>query len=127
MLTIKLDSDIMKLQIKLCKILCEVIAVYKKEILEKAQKESDDEGLQNARNKGRAWGVVAFTAVYVIITIFNFVKDNPNNIPSLFFMAYIAAESIPEFIFTKKKIFLFTSICAGIAAILNLIQYMTGA
>ena len=91
----------------------------KKEILEKAQKESDDEGLQNARNKGRAWGVVAFMAVYVIITIFNYVKDNPNNIPSLFFMAYIAAESIPEFIFT--------SICAGIAAILNLIQYMTGA
>ncbi|MDD7331420.1 DUF6442 family protein [Eubacterium sp.] len=99
----------------------------KAKILEKAQKESDDEGLQNAGNKGRAWGVVAFTAVYVIITIFNFVKDNPNNIPSLFFMAYLAAESIPEFIFTKKKIFLFTSICAGIAAILNLIQYMTGA
>lgn len=127
MLTIKLGSDIMKLQRKLCKIICEVITVDKKEILEKAQKESDDEGLQNARNKGRAWGVVAFMAVYVIITIFNYVKDNPNNIPSLFFMAYIAAESIPEFIFTKKKIFLFTSICAGIAAILNLIQYMTGA
>lgn len=127
MLTIKLGSAIMKLQRKLCKITCEVITVDKKEILEKAQKESDDEGLQNARNKGRAWGVIAFTAVYVIITIFNFVKDNPNNIPSLFFMAYIAAESIPEFIFTKKKIFLFTSICAGIAAILNLIQYMTGA
>lgn len=127
MLTIKLGSDIMKLQRKLCKITCEVITVDKKEILEKAQKESDDEGLQNARNKGRAWGVLAFTVVYVIITIFNFVKDNPNNIPSLFFMAYIAAESIPEFIFTKKKIFLFTSICAGIAAILNLIQYMTGA
>ena len=127
MLTIKLGSDIMNLQRKLCKILCEVITVDKAKILEKAQKESDDEGLQNARNKGRAWGVVAFTAVYVIITIFNFVKDNPNNIPSLFFMAYLAAESIPEFIFTKKKIFLFTSICAGIAAILNLIQYMTGA
>mgnify|MGYP004539319231 FL=1 len=127
MLTIKLGSDIMKLQRKLCKILCEVITVDKKEILEKAQKESDDEGLQNARNKGRAWGVLAFTAVYVIITIFNFVKDNPNNIPSLFFMAYLAAESIPEFIFTKKKIFLFTSICAGISAILNLIYYMTGA
>lgn len=117
----------MKLQRKLCKILCEVITVDKKEILEKAQKESDDEGLQNARNKGRAWGVLAFTVVYVIITIFNYVKDNPNNIPSLFFMAYLAAESIPEFIFTKKKIFLFTSICAGISAILNLIHYMTGA
>lgn len=99
----------------------------KREILEKAQKESDDEGLQNARNKGRAWGVLAFTAVYVIITIFNCVKNNPNNIPSLFFMAYLAAESIPEFIFTKKKIYLFTSICAGISAILNLIYYMTGA
>lgn len=127
MLTIKLGSDIMKLQRKLCKILCEVITVDKKEILEKAQKESDDEGLQNAGNKGRAWGVFAFTAVYVIITIFNYINDNPNDVPSIFFMAYLAAESIPEFIFTKKKIFLFTSICAGIAAILNLIQYMTGA
>lgn len=117
----------MKLQRKLCKILCEVITVDKKEILEKAQKESDDEGLQNARNKGRAWGVIAFTAVYVIITIFNYVKNNPNDVPSIFFMAYFAAESIPEFIFTKKKIFLFTSICTGISAILNLIHYMTGA
>lgn len=55
MLTIKLGSAIMKLQRKLCKITREVIAVDKKEILEKAQKESDDEGLQNAKNKGRAW------------------------------------------------------------------------
>lgn len=117
----------MKSQRKLCKILCEVIAVDKKKILEKAQKESGDEVLQNAINKGRAWGVVAFTAVYVIITIFNYVKDNPNDVPSIFFMAYLAAETIPEFIFTKKKIFLFNSICAGIVAILNLIQYMTGA
>lgn len=39
----------MKLQRKLCKIIREVIAVDKKEILEKAQKESDDEGLQNAK------------------------------------------------------------------------------
>ena len=99
----------------------------KREILEKAQKESDDEGLQNARNKGRAWGVLAFTAVYVIITIFNYIKNNPNDVPSILFMAYLAAESIPEFIFTKKKIFLFTSVCAGISAIFNLIYYMTGA
>ena len=83
MLTIKLGSDIMKLQRKLCKIICEMITVDKKEILEKAQKDSDDEGLQNARNKGRAWGVVAFMAVYVIVTIFNFVKDNPNDVPSI--------------------------------------------
>ena len=99
----------------------------KKEILEKAQTESVDEGLEHAKNKGNAWGVAAFLAVYVVVTVFNSIKDKPNDIPTIFFMAYLAAESIPEYIFTKKKIFLVTSVAAGIAAVLDLILYMTGA
>lgn len=39
----------------------------KKEILEKAQTESVDEGLENAQNKGRIWGVGAFILVYVAV------------------------------------------------------------
>lgn len=98
----------------------------KKEILEKAQAESVDEGLENAQNKGRAWGVAAFTIVYIAITIFNTVTDKPNHLASMFFMAYLAAGSIPEYMFTKKKIYLATAIISALAAILNLINYIMG-
>lgn len=98
----------------------------KKEILEKAQAESVDEGLENAQNKGRMWGIAVFAIIYIAITIFNAVKDKPNDIPNLFLMAYFAAESIPQYIFTKKKIYIFTAVCGAIAAIISLIDYITG-
>lgn len=126
-LTIKLGSAIIKLQSKLCKILYEVITVDKEEILKRAQTESVDEGLENARSKSNAYGIMAFLIVYIVITIFNLIKHKSNDIPTIFFMAYLAAESIPEYIFTKKKIFLITSVASGIAAVLDLILYMTGA
>lgn len=75
----------------------------KKEILEKAQCENDDEGLKNARIKGQKWGVAAFSVVFVIVVVLNTIKDRSNDIPFMFYMAYLAAESVPEFIFTKKK------------------------
>ena len=98
----------------------------KKEILEKAQAESVDEGLENAQNKGRVWGVAAFMIVYIVITIFNIIKDKPNELASMFLMAYLAAESIPEYMFTKRKISLWTAIISALAAILNLINYIMG-
>ena len=98
----------------------------KKEILEKAQAESVDEGMNNAQNKGRLWGVTAFTIVYFAITIFNNVKGKPNDLANIFFMTYLAAESIPEYIFTKKKIYIFTATFGAIAAIISLIIYITG-
>lgn len=94
------------------------------EILEKAQAESFDEGLENVQNNGRKWGVAAFVVVYIVITIFNMIKDKPNDIATIFLMAYLAAESIPEYIFTKKKIYIFTAIAAAIAAVITMINYM---
>lgn len=98
----------------------------KKEILEKAQAEAVDEGLKDAQNKGRIWGVAAFTIVYIAITIFNSVKDRPNDLANTFFTAYLAAESIPEYLFTKKKIYLFIAIFGAVAAIISLITYIAG-
>lgn len=126
MLTIKLGNDIMNMQRKLCNDF-RGDNMDKKEILKKAQQDSEDEGLNNAMNLGRKWGVYAFLAVYIVITVFNFVKDKPNDIPTMFFMAYLACESIPQYAFTKKKIFLITAICASAAAIVTLVRYMIGA
>ena len=98
----------------------------KKEVLEKAQAKSVDEGLKNAQNKGRIWGVTAFVIVYFAVTIFNNIKDKPNDIANIFFMAYLAAESIPEYIFTKKKIYIFIAIFGAVAAIISMISYITG-
>ncbi len=96
----------------------------KKEILEKAQAESVDEGLKNAQNKGRMWGVTAFIVVYFVITIFNNFKEKPNDLANVFFMTYVAAESIPEYIFTRKKIYIVLAVFGAIAAIFSLIYYI---
>ena len=98
----------------------------KKEILEKAQIESVDEGMENAKNKGRIWGVAAFLLVYYAVTIFNNIKDKPNDIPNMFLMAYLAAESIPEYIFTKKKIYIFIAISGALAMIVTMVKYFLG-
>ncbi len=98
----------------------------KKEILQKAQKTNEDEGVENAKNKGRLFGVTAFFAVYVVITVLNAIKDKPNDIASLLFMTYIAAESIPQYTFTKKKIYIVTAILGVVAAMLIFIKYIVG-
>lgn len=98
----------------------------KNDVLDKARHEGNDEGMKHAKNKGRAWGVAAFTAVYVIISIFNLITDKPNDIENLFYTAYISAESFPEFLFTKKKIFLFTAVFGAVVTVVGLINYMTG-
>lgn len=94
--------------------------------MEKAQTESVDEGLENAQNKVRIWGVGTFILVYVAVTIFNSIKNRSNDLPSTFLMAYFAAESITEYMFTKKKIYIFTAVFGAIAAIISLISYITG-
>lgn len=76
--------------------------------------------------KGQKWGVAAFSAVFVIVVILNTIKDRSNDIPFMFYMAYLAAESVPEFIFTKKKLYLFNAVCGGIAAMLILVKYIIG-
>lgn len=98
----------------------------KKEILDKARREDDDEGVKNAQNKGRLWGVSAFLLLYVIVSVFNMINNKSNDFATMFFTAYIAAESIPEYIFTKKKIYLFAAIILGIATVISLIKYLTG-
>ncbi len=96
----------------------------KETILAKSRKEKNDEGMIIAENRGRKLGISVFCGFYVVITVFNLFTDQPNNIPTAMFWAYIAAEALPKYRFTKSKTYLITSIAAFIAALASLLNFV---
>ena len=46
----------------------------KDEILAKSRKEGKDEGTIYAQNKGRGFGVVGLSLIFIFVAIFNFVN-----------------------------------------------------
>ena len=80
----------------------------KKEILQRAQRENQDDGMAAAENRGRKYGFSAFCILCIAVLIFNDIYDRPNDLPMAVMMAYLAAESYPRFAFTRKKSFRFS-------------------
>ena len=88
----------------------------KKEILQRAQRENQDDGMAAAENRGRKYGFSAFWTLCIAVLIFNGIYDRPNDLPMALMMAYLAAESYPRFAFTRKKSDLVLAILTTIAA-----------
>ena len=68
----------------------------KKEILQRAQRENQDDGMAAAENRGRKYGFSAFCTLCIAVLIFNDIYDRPNDLPMAVMMAYLAAESYPR-------------------------------
>ena len=75
----------------------------KKEILQRAQRENQDDGMAAAENRGRKYGFSAFCILCIAVLIFNDIYDRPNDLPMAVMMAYLAAESYPRFAFTRSR------------------------
>ena len=88
----------------------------KKEILQRAQRETQDDGMAAAETRGRKYGFSAFCILCIAVLIFNDIYDRPNDLPMAVMMAYLAAESYPRFAFTRKKSDLVLAILTTIAA-----------
>lgn len=99
--------------------------MYKKEeILKKSRNSNKDEGIEYVENKGRKIGFTAFCLVFVFIVLFNsFMGEKSYAVSSLFWI-FIAAEAIPKYQFTHKKVYLVTTIAAGIVSIASLIGFI---
>lgn len=89
----------------------------KEEILTRSRKESRDEGLLEAENKGRRLGVTAFGVMFFAIVFFNLWKGIDNYSVMALFWAFMAAETYPKYKFTKKGAYLATVITGSSAAI----------
>ena len=92
----------------------------KKEILQRAQRENQDDGMAAAENRGRKYGFSAFCILCIAVLIFNDIYD----LPMAVMMAYLAAESYPRFAFTRKKSDLVLDILTTIAAAAALAAYV---
>ena len=93
----------------------------KKEILQRAQRENQDDGMAAAENRGMKYG---FCILCIAVLIFNDIYDRPNDLPMAVMMAYLAAESYPRFAFTRKKSDLVLAILTTIAAAAALAAYV---
>ncbi len=98
----------------------------KNEILEKSRKENliHDEGVMRAQERGRRWGECGFLGLYILIQTYNLVLGLDSELPMIFFMGYISCESLGQYGFQRKKIFLFSGIIAALACLLQLAVYV---
>ena len=92
----------------------------KGEILKKSREQKEDEGVVFADNKGRRFGVVAFSSVFVILMIFNLFTGQNNFALYSMFWAYVAAEAYGKHSVTKKKVYITTTVVAAIATLVFL-------
>lgn len=96
----------------------------KEEILKKSRNSKQDEGIEFVENKGRRIGFSAFCITFIFIVLFNsFIGEQSYEVYSLFW-GFIAAEAIPKYKFTNKKIYLFIAVCGSIATIVSLINFV---
>lgn len=96
----------------------------KEEILKKSRNEQRDEGMILADNKGKKIGASAFCFVFIFIILVNMLKGQPNYAPNAMFWAFLAADALPKYQFTKSKVYLVTVIAGFIASLTFLICFV---
>lgn len=96
----------------------------KEEILAKSRLEQNDEGIIQAEHRGRKYGLVAFSIVFIIITFVNLFKGQSNYGPMAMFWAFLAAESYPKYKFTNQKAYLISTIAGTIASIAYVLSFL---
>ncbi len=95
----------------------------REEILEKSRTNKEDEGEHYIENKSRKYGVIAFTTMFFVITIFNHIYKIDNKIASILFLAYLSAEAFGRYKTGNERFFLITTIAGALASVLNFIIY----
>lgn len=99
-------------------------SINKDQILNKSRKENKDEGMEYAENRGRKLGFAAMFIFYISLITFDFFMGKINYAPLSLYCAYIAAESIPKYLFTRKKTYLVSVIGGFTSAILLFVNYV---
>lgn len=98
----------------------------KEDVLEKSRESGEDEGNENAVNKGLSWGLLALTITFAFISVFCLVfsRDNltPSYAASTMLWAFLSAHCIPQYRFTRKKAMLIGAIGYGVACITSLLS-----
>lgn len=98
----------------------------KNEILEMSRKSKNDEGMEHAENQGRKIGLAVFGVLFAFMAVFSlfFWQVGTLYAVSSLFWAFLAAEAYAKYRFTKKKVYLASTIAAGIASLCFAANYI---
>ncbi len=100
------------------------IMMTKEEILERSRKEKKDEGTEYMMNRGRRYGVMAMSSMFIILAVFNMYQGQDNNQILAIFWAYLGYESYGMYTATHQKKRLVAAAAGVIAGILFAITYV---
>lgn len=89
----------------------------KEEVLEKSRAAKEDEGIDFVENKGRKYGELGFSTVFIMIMLFNLFTNQKNFVPFSMFFAYMAAQAYGKYKINKGTSYMITIISAAIASI----------
>lgn len=97
----------------------------KEKILEQSRNSNTDEGVEYFEIQGYKLGLSVCSALFIFITFFNALSENPHNYGvSALYWAFIAASVIPKYKFTQKKSYLAITVICGIASIASLMTFI---
>jgi hypothetical protein len=96
----------------------------KEEVLQASRAQKEDEGQVYAEQYGRKIGYAAFSVLFAGIVVFNLFTGQSNSVPFTLFWAFFGAEAFGKYRVTKKKSYLFTTVCAAVAAVCFLAAYV---
>lgn len=99
----------------------------RQEILERAQREEQDEGMTHAENQGRKFALLIMTVVYAVVLIINLIYDKTdyNCIPLALYFATLMGEGYARFRFTRKKSTLIWTILTAVIVVVELASYIS--
>ena len=93
----------------------------KEEILARSRAENKDEGTEYALGKGRLYGIMAMTIVYLVLLIFNYFYDQNSYTLFAMYWIYLGFELLGRYRVTKRPMLLCGSVigmlfCIGFIA-----------
>ncbi len=103
--------------------------MLKEEILAKSRSERTDEGMENAGNRGRQFGFIAFCAMFIVLMVFIVLFDSVKTFfaISALFWIYVSVEAYAKYRFAKNKACMVTTVAGGVAAFAFLANYILAA
>lgn len=96
----------------------------KEDILSRSREQKEDEGIIYAENKGRRYGVIGFSVMFIIIMFFNIFTKHNNFIPYCMYFGYISAEAYGRNQITHDKKLVVTTVFAAVSSILFLVCHI---
>jgi hypothetical protein len=100
--------------------------MLKEEVLERSRNEKADEGMENAENQGRKIGFWAFGIIFTVLLLFNLFMEKTDTFYAILalFWVFSASEAYAKYRFTKKRVYLVTTIASGIASLAYLANHV---